>query len=75
MHNMKKTFHVLKIPSRKINKWVTKKTLQEEPELMANAMLFVHELNEEQVQKKLPDKAYWNSDQSRFEHEVKRDRK
>lgn len=70
-YNMKKRFNV---SSRRINKWVSKKTVHDEPEIMSQAMIFVHELNEEAAANNISDRAYWNSDQSRFEYECKRDR-
>lgn len=37
-------------------------------------MAFVFEMNEHAIENKLSDRKYWNSDQSRFEYELKRDR-
>lgn len=66
--------HDLRITSRKITRFVTKKSIQLEPEVLASACAFVQSMNEKAAEEELPDSAFWNADQSRFEYEMIRNR-
>lgn len=56
----------LRISSRKITKFVTRKTVQDEEQLIADAKTFVKELNERVLDSFKPDEWVLNMDQSGF---------
>lgn len=71
LHKLKQILH---ISSRKITRFVTKKAIQQEAQIMQTANDFVSEMNELAKNEDLCDDSFWNSDQSRFEYEMRRER-
>lgn len=60
----------LRISCRKITRFVTKRSILLEPEVIESAIEFVESMNQKAVEEDLPDSAFWNADQSRFEYEM-----
>lgn len=64
----------LGISSRRVTRFVTRKTIMEEPMVMDKARKFLEKVKTKQSSGSLEDRFFWNSDQSKFEYEMKSDR-